>query len=454
MIGSSFYYRNGVRMNWVNLADLDELVLLCKDVDAKKYILEAVNCYKSGAFRAAIVLTWIATLYDVVGKLRQLTLLGDNKAKQYFEEFEKYRENSDFNNSMKFEKRVLSIAKEFEFITELEHAELERLSDDRNRCAHPSMNSSEQVYSPTAELARYHLRNAVLYLIQYLPVQGKAALSRLELDVKSPLFPTDKQRALDWFQGTALISARDALVRNFGLVLLKYLVINASGHHEAMQYAAALNAVREMYISEIESLFKQKLGHMVDSVEETDLKRVIRFISLVPNTWHFLSNRAHILLKNYIVDLGALTASEEIVEIFAFALDAPELKNEVVSVTSNLYQVWQMQLIQAKPIREFVHLVVKAYENAGSYASAREVGKSILSLLQFFSEEEIHRIVAIAVENDQVFYSLGEGGIVDVLNHIKKAKNLSNEKFKELLEPLLKVKENYWIGNFPELFII
>ena len=54
------------------LADLDELILLCRDDKARLYIVEAVTCYRSGAYRSAIVATWIAVCYDIIDKLREL----------------------------------------------------------------------------------------------------------------------------------------------------------------------------------------------------------------------------------------------------------------------------------------------------------------------------------------------------------------------------------------------
>ncbi len=74
------------------LIDLDELVLRCKDQEARKYIAEAVVCYKNGAYRACIVTTWIAVVYDFVYKLRQLELTGDKNAKLNFRNFENARD--------------------------------------------------------------------------------------------------------------------------------------------------------------------------------------------------------------------------------------------------------------------------------------------------------------------------------------------------------------------------
>lgn len=56
------------------LQDLDELVLECRDERARAYIREAVICCKSGAYRSAIVSTWIALAFDIVDKMHELSL--------------------------------------------------------------------------------------------------------------------------------------------------------------------------------------------------------------------------------------------------------------------------------------------------------------------------------------------------------------------------------------------
>src|SRR5450830_1042284 len=64
------------------LVDLDELILSCRDEVAKNYISEAIDCYKTGAYRAAIVAAWVAVIYDFIHKLRELELTGDKRAVQ------------------------------------------------------------------------------------------------------------------------------------------------------------------------------------------------------------------------------------------------------------------------------------------------------------------------------------------------------------------------------------
>lgn len=64
------------------------------------------------------------------------------------------RRDNDLIRSLKFERELIKLAKEkFELLSPIEYIDLERLQNDRNRCAHPSLTSDDQAYSPSAELA-------------------------------------------------------------------------------------------------------------------------------------------------------------------------------------------------------------------------------------------------------------------------------------------------------------
>jgi hypothetical protein len=151
--------------------DLDELILLCRNDKAKSFIQEAVSCYKAGAYRQVIVATWIALVYDIIHKLQELELAGDANATRILEKYEKIRKAGDLRGSLDFERTILDVAmKDFELISDIEYIDLARLQEDRNRCAHPAMNANEEIYQPSPELARSHLRNAIEHLLQRPPV--------------------------------------------------------------------------------------------------------------------------------------------------------------------------------------------------------------------------------------------------------------------------------------------
>src|SRR6266566_6812915 len=128
-----------------SFADLDELLLRCKERQTRGYIAEAIACYRAGAFRAAIVSTWIAVVFDFIHKLRDLALTGDAAAQRELDNLERWQRQGDWKQINKFESRVLTMAKDnFEFLSVSEYDDLLRLYDDRNRCAHPSMLNLEE----------------------------------------------------------------------------------------------------------------------------------------------------------------------------------------------------------------------------------------------------------------------------------------------------------------------
>ena len=99
------------------MTDLDELILKCRTDNAKEYIADAVACYKAGAFKPCIAATWMALVYDIIDKVKELSLAGDKKAKTILEKFNTYREqieNGDqqgVDAALKFERDILDVAK-------------------------------------------------------------------------------------------------------------------------------------------------------------------------------------------------------------------------------------------------------------------------------------------------------------------------------------------------------
>jgi len=217
-------------MDQTRLADFDELIVRCRDAQAKAHIAEAVASYRAGAFRACIVTTWIAVVYDIIAKLRELASAGDSAAKVETAKLERIVEQHDIQASLEFEKRALDLAKDtFALLTPNEHADLARLQSDRNRCAHPSLNSLEEPYSPPAELARLHVRSAVQYLLMREPVQGKAALQRLIDDVSSAYFPADSVKAREYLSSGPLKRPKETLVNEFTKALVAGLIQSPTG---------------------------------------------------------------------------------------------------------------------------------------------------------------------------------------------------------------------------------
>ena len=204
--------------------DVDDLLADCRAENAKRALSEAVASFKAGAYRACIVVTWTAVVFDYVGKLRELELAGNGEAKKALVEWESARQNSDRALSMRLEEELLSDAEtRFELLSPLERQDLDRLHLDRHRCAHPSLLTLDEPYQPSAELARLHMRHAVAHLLSRPPVQGKEAWDRVWADVSSEYFPDERDAAAERLR--AIMSrARPTLVRKLAISLIQRLL--------------------------------------------------------------------------------------------------------------------------------------------------------------------------------------------------------------------------------------
>ena len=74
------------------LADIEALALSCRSEQSRIYITESIQCYRAGAYRASIVTSWIAVVFDLIDKIRELSLAGDQVAKKLEEKHDTYLE--------------------------------------------------------------------------------------------------------------------------------------------------------------------------------------------------------------------------------------------------------------------------------------------------------------------------------------------------------------------------
>jgi hypothetical protein len=243
----------GIYLETMMIAGLEELVLRCPDESGRIHIREAIKSYEGSAYRAAIITTYVAVCFDLIEKLRALAAAGDAEAKALLVSLSNLQ-NQQANNDPKavsglleFERSLLEVFRnKFDFFGTHEFEDLNRLRQDRNRCAHPSFLHTAQPYSPTAELARLHISNAINLVLSQQPRQGKAALESLKAVVLSQNFPTSRADALERLKGSELANGRDALVRAFVDELAFGWPDSASPYHKKLAAVHALLATVEI----------------------------------------------------------------------------------------------------------------------------------------------------------------------------------------------------------------
>lgn len=422
------------------LSDLDELVLKCRDQKAKSYIREAVACYKAGAFRSAIVSTWIAVSFDILDKLKELSLAGDKEAERQIESFDKARRIGDVANSLKFEREILVVCRDkLELISHVEFIDLNRLQEDRNRCAHPSMASDGEVFNPSAELARMHIRSAVEHLLQYPPAQGKYALDSLTSEVESEYFPTDVKKAVVAFESSPLNKARDSLIRNFTIVLLKKLINDAKDYKEIYRISTALNAIEVIHQKLYRKILTEKLSSIVRSLAVEKLDRVIPLIRHVEDSWSYLEADIRQKIQTYVENLP----KEEIENIDIF-LSIQGLKS---FAEKRLKKATRTELDEAIffviPL-QVSDRIIELYSESRNFDQANNFASTVIRYATDYSKEQIQKIISVCGDNDQIKHSFDVGSVI---NSIRKNKNANDDEIdgwlvEADLKRFAKIKDN------------
>jgi len=217
------------------------------------------------------------------------------------------RASANLRAALDFEREIPQLALELEFISPVEFIDVERLIEDRNRCAHPSMLADEKAFSPPAELARLHICNAVGHLLSREPVQGRVALESLMRDLSSDYFPKKLSDARMYLKSSALHRPRVSLLTNFVAVCLKAYALDSESTCGEVKYLHALQVARELHPAAWEQAMAVHfplLAARCHSPEEMfHLSGVTADFS--PTPWETLNDAQQLRLRNFIVALPA-----------------------------------------------------------------------------------------------------------------------------------------------------
>lgn len=433
------------------ITDLDELVLKCRNKNAKELIAEAVICYKAGANRSAIVAAWNAVVYDFVEKLRKLELTGDANARTKLEQFERLISNSDYKGLLEYERQVLTWARDdFQFITRQEFDDLGRLRNDRHRCAHPSMLDVAKVFMPPAELARLHIRSAVVHMLQNPPVQGKAALDLIWQKIASPYFPTETPAAKEQLMNSPLNRARASLVRGVVITLLKE-TNTATRYTRVEPLAAALNATAEMYTPLTLEIIEVELNRILDGCADSNLGRVVALLAKVPLLQSYVNTAMTDRLRRYVTrydgtveftDGSYATNPDEIGVLLTSALKVPDLRVQALARAEDMTDAVLQRALEADPSSEIIEIFVRRFDAVGNYSSADSlVDNGQLKLITpYVSGEQVGSLILSFIQNSQLN---GAGTVQEPLTELVRARSDLHGQLKDILKNNLSVSALY-----------
>ncbi|HEV2611437.1 MAG TPA: hypothetical protein VGU61_14300 [Noviherbaspirillum sp.] len=387
-----------------SLADIETLALRCRSERSKEHIAEAVLCYRGGAYRAAIVSTWIAVVFDLIDKIRELAASGEGKAKDIELQYERYIAQIEAGNdqglkgALEFERKVLETCRnELQMLDPHQFTDLLRLRDDRHRCAHPSFQRIGEPYRPSAEHARLHLRNAVIHVLSEPPVQGKAALAKLRALILSQFFPNETDKVIVQFRASSLARPSEALVSNFVDMIVFGFVTEGDNFYGELSVMSALKGVFEMFPDKVERRLKQQLNKAIRDVPDAGLMFAVAILTHVRIGWNLLDEDAKGKVLSFIncappeqvvPGLASLNRLEALAEAVAKRVAQLTFDELVLGIEHGLG-------ILAKD--RAIHFLGGAY----SFNRVNEImGKVIFPIFEYLIKEDFERIIRLPVETN------------------------------------------------------
>ncbi len=369
-------------------------------------------------------------VYDIIHKIQELELTGDKNAARIIERYEKIRRSGDSRASLDFERDILKIAQtEFELISDVELIDLTRVQADRNRCAHPALNAEDEIYLPTAELARVHLRNAFDILLKRPPIQGKAALSRLAQDINSDYFPQSIDEAYNYFSSGPLGRAKPSLVRNFVIMLLKDIFDHDIDLEKKTKLCIALQATGKLHPIYTQTTINEKLNDIIVQAQDQEMIYAVMFLSYFPDSWNYLKNDSKSRLQTFVKKLP----NENLISGIAYSIKIPDLKNYAILRMNSVTYSQLISLVENNVyFPELVDMAVRGYIASGSFAEANSIAKYlIIPLGSHITANQIETLLEACAKNDQINHSNERN---NVINHLKTLKIIPEITFDELLD--------------------
>lgn len=176
------------------MRDLEGLIARVANAEVRPLVGEAHRCYTAGAARAAIVLTWTAVCADLIDKIETLHESGEAEAAELTGKVESARGNLDRDSVIAMqgvERNVLDTAVRLELIDATQSLHLERLREDRNLCAHPSLRPLGELFDPPLEYARAHLVVALEAVLVHPASRGRKVVDAFSAHILDSGFVGD-----------------------------------------------------------------------------------------------------------------------------------------------------------------------------------------------------------------------------------------------------------------------
>lgn len=390
--------------------DLESMLLKVEDRESREHFAEAVRSYGAGAFRAAIISTWVAVAFDLISKMRYLAEEG-GAARTLIQGLEESISKGDVRALQVFENGLLGACEELNIIDKNDLRILKRLQEDRHLCAHPAYVSTLVPFSPTPELTRSHMASAIDSVLATSPIQEKGIDRVFRENIAGRAFPSDLNDLREYLREQYFGKHRESAQRKISELIVKSCISLPEDLEEraliSVRYARcaqSLELVSPVRLHDaIESVVKKMVAR--DNLKESEMLSAVASLGRFPEFWQHLSD-------SYIGRIVACVANvgvDELIESRVFGATLADLsrRGDLESALSarledvNASALVQVHILDPSPC-SLARLIDK-FVDAESYQVALDTLPVLADEASKFSIEQVERICRASAENSQIY---------------------------------------------------
>jgi hypothetical protein len=289
------------------MLDFDEILININNPQIKKYLAESIKSYAVGNYRSAIISVWIAAMFDLVKKFEILVAEREPTA---LEEWKKLKPKIEEHKNWECE--LIGKAKSVGMLSIYEADTLTRLSQTRNRYAHPSFDDVGTLFDPTPEEVRYFIRTLYDIALSQPAQLGAFYVNQLKESIKEANYFSTKPSTISLEQN------RDEVVQKLKIVnskqlprLIKQLFTDLANPNSEDHKINILCFITNSWDYGEKELSLQELSQQITTSWDEYLNnnhrelnpKILESLLCYPNCFNLLSEKTCAIIESNINDL-------------------------------------------------------------------------------------------------------------------------------------------------------
>ncbi|WP_231949543.1 hypothetical protein [Alloactinosynnema sp. L-07] len=389
---------------------------------------EAWRCYNAGAIRASIAATWSAVSADIIVKLIRLADEGDGAAQGFRKKITDAQKDglkpTGVSAMQKIEASLVDEAVVFELIDTIGKRDLDRVREDRHLCAHPSLRSGGEVYSPRPETARGHLAIALSTLLIHPPTQGGALVEEFKNFICDPLFAASPLHIRAAFHDRVRAATRRSIIRLAAKAAM--LEVDPEGRMPADWHADRMAIALRAFAETARDAVRDAVGETRERLRVLDGTTQLRTLSRMAEDDYFWASVDQPLADLFDTLLTPPIPGGEWDPL------PPEIASNLGMVGNDmarehlpnlsirfdqLSEFHQQQVIAARPSEFFVPRVIELLRAAWGWRTGEQIGRLLVQHASFLSVETLGQALTTWYGNDQCREAAAMPGMAVELAH-------------------------------------